>query len=260
MNRNWNARVSDFTRAFSGGLRSILRENPGVRAISIACVAVFVVQLVLDRVALSRNMSLGNVFEISFGIYWPVAKLGAIWQFVTYAFLHGSFWHLLMNLFTLVFLGYAVERIVGTARFWGIFLASSALGGLCWMLFDAAEPSLWQAVSRLGSVGLSLAQRWGETQSGYFDHNVCVGASGGVFGLMGAFVALCPRERLTLLLFYVVPVTLQARSVALLLVAFNVFGLVTSFGHVAHVAHLAGGVAGYLYARRLVLVQSRWGR
>ncbi len=250
--------MSNFASALARGLESIFRGCPGVRAISLACAAVYVVQSISSRIALGRGTTIGNILEITFGIYWPVAKLGAFWQFVTYAFLHGSFWHLLMNLFTLVFLGYAVERIVGTARFWGIFLASAMIGGICWMLFDSVEPALWRAIGQTGSAGLALAQRWGETQSGYLDHNICLGASGGVFGLMGAFVALCPRERLTILLFYVVPVTLQARYVALLLVAFNVFGLVTSFGHVAHVAHLAGGVAGYLYARRLVFVQNRW--
>ena len=126
------------------------------------------------------------------------------------------------------------------------------------MLFDIIEPSFWYWVARQGEAVLALAQRWGESQGGAYAYNVCVGASGGVFGLMGAFTALCPRQELSLLLFYVFPVRMQARHLALLLVAFNLFEMVTSMGHVAYVAHLLGGLAGYLMARRRVRSRDYW--
>lgn len=243
------SKIGNFLRAVSGNFGVILRNYPGVRAITLICVAVFVVQCVSARI-MFFDIPVGALFDRLFGMFWPFAKCGAFWQPVTYAFLHGSLWHLLLNLFTLVFLGYAVEQIMGTPRFWGVFLVSSAVGGIGWMVFDYFEPHVWYAVSNLGPVGLKLAQRWGEMQSAGQGFNLCVGASGGVFGLMGAFAALCPRQRLTLLLLYVVPVHLQARHVAVLLVLLNLVEMVSSFGHVAYVAHLLGGVVGYFLGLR----------
>ena len=76
---------------------------------------------------------------------------------------------------------------------------------------------------------------------------ICIGASGGVFALVGACAALFPRRELLLFLVWPVP----ARSFALALgvgaVIFALYGL----GHVAHLTHLAGGIAGYLYGMHL---------
>ena len=253
-------RFSDFFRNIPGNLGLILSNFPGVRAITCICVAVYLLQGIGSFIAVrlgSFSAPLDALLSAVFGIYWPWFSRGCIWQPVTYAFLHGSIWHLILNLFTLIFFGYSVERLLGTRRFWMIFLVSAAVGGIGWMLFDMAEPYLWYGIARLGSAGLALAQRWGEAQGG-LAYNVCVGASGGVFGLMGAFTALCPRQQVSLLLFYVFPVTMQARQMALLLVALNVFEMVTSMGHVAYVAHLLGGLVGYLVARRLVRSRNYW--
>lgn len=251
-------RFSSFLRFLLGNFGVILGTYPGVRAITVACVAAYLVQSVAWNIEVFDGIALGAILDRAFGMFWPFARQGAIWQPVTHAFLHGSLWHLVLNLFSLIFFGYAVERILGTRRFWLVFLASAAIGGIGWMAFDCVEPRLWYAVSRLGGAGLRLAQRWGEAQSPGLGNNVCVGASGGVFGLIGAFAALCPRERLTVLLFYVVPVTLQTRHLALLLVAVNVVEMVGSMGHVAYMAHLLGGLAGYVYAKALIRRAARF--
>lgn len=251
----------DFLRAATGSFGTILANHAAVRAITVACAAVYLVQWLASFVTVpvggeGAHARLDILMRYFLGVFWPLFSHGFVWQPLTYAFLHGSFWHLFLNLFSLVFLGYAVENLLGSRRFWWIFLVSAVAGGVGWMLFDIVEPYMWYGVARLGRVGLALAQRWGETQSG--SYNVCVGASGGVFGVMGAFVALRPRERISLLLFYVIPVTMQARQMALLLVAFNLFEMITSMGHVAYMAHLLGGVAGYLMARRYMRRREVW--
>lgn len=253
-------RFANFFRGLPGTLGLVLSNYAGVRALSCICVAVFAIQslssFVLVRIG-GAVVRLDAILSTVFGIFWPHFSHGCLWQPVTYAFLHGSLWHLLLNLFTLIFLGYSVERLLGTRRFWGIFLVSSAIGGIGWMLFDMVEPYLWYWIAESGRLGMALAQRWGESQ-GILRYNVCVGASGGVFGLMGAFVALCPRQRISMLLFYVFPVTMEARQMAVLLVAFNVVEMVSSMGHVAYVAHLFGGLTGYLIARRIVRRRGYW--
>lgn len=248
--------LNDFrsaARNLTGNFGEILRRYPAIRTISAICVVVFIIQSIAWYIPFAAILPtnipipLAAIFDRIFGLYWPMVKSGAFWQPVTYAFLHGGIWHLILNLFSLIFLGYAVEAILGTKRFWQLYLGSAIIGGLGWLAFDFVEPYFWQFIAGLGEGGLQLAQRWGENQSHLA--NVCVGASAGVFGLMGAFAALCPQQRLTLLLFYVVPVNLQARHVALLLVVLNIVEMLASFSRVAYVAHLFGCLAGYLYVK-----------
>lgn len=241
-------------RNLSGNFGVILGQYRAIRTVFTICVVVYIIQSVAWYISFASifpglTVPLAPILDRIFGLYWPLAKSGAFWQPVTYAFLHGGFWHLVLNLFSLVFLGYAVEAILGTKRFWQLYLGSAIIGGIGWFAFDLVEPYFWQAIASLGDAGLQLAQRWGEKQS--YMPNVCVGASAGVFGLMGAFAALCPNQRLTLLLFYVVPVNLQARYVAILLVVLNIVEMLASFGRVAYMAHLFGCLAGYLYAKYL---------
>lgn len=94
----------------------------------------------------------------------PILGLSEPWRFLTTAFLHVSFWHILLNSLALVGVGQAIEPILGKWRFAAIYLLS-ALGGsvgvLAWCL--VSPEALW---------------------------TVTVGASGAVFGLFGAVFVL----------------------------------------------------------------------
>ena len=87
---------------------------------------------------------------------------GEWWRIVTSAFLHGGVVHLAFNMFLLWMIGNQLERIHGPVRYLGLVLGSLASGSLGVMLLDP----------------LALT----------------VGASGAVFGLMGATVALQVRR------------------------------------------------------------------
>ncbi len=213
------------------------------------CVGVFLVQQVTERAQFAPGVSFGMLLTYVFGLHWPLFSDGFFWQPLTYNFLHGSWLHLALNLFSLLFFGSAVEELVGRRRFWTLFLASGIVGGLGWMLFDWLEPLLWAQVRNWPG------QRWAEHQSvGRF--GVCVGASAGVFGLIGAFAALCPRRELIMLLLFI-PVRMRARQVALLLMGITVAELIGGRGQVAYAAHLFGGFAGYLLAHRWLLRAAR---
>ncbi len=79
---------------------------------------------------------------------------GEWWRLVTGAFMHGGLIHLVFNMFLAWMLGHQLERMHGPGRFVGIYTASLAAGSLGVMLIAP----------------LALT----------------VGASGAVFGLMGA--------------------------------------------------------------------------
>ncbi len=228
-----------------------LRDTPAVATIAAVSAIAYAGMIVAERIPVASGLSLAAVVRYSFGLYFPLLAQGAFWQPVTYIFLHGSFLHLFLNVFTLIFFGAAVERILGTRSFWALFLVSGVIGGLGWMACDYFEPHFWMWVQTLPhEFCRQLAQRWGESQVAGMRFNVCVGASAGVCGLIGAFAALCPDARLTVFLLYVIPVRLKSRTFAILLAVFSLGAAVFSTGHVAHAAHLIGGLAGWMWARR----------
>ncbi len=88
---------------------------------------------------------------------------GQWWRLITAGFLHGGTWHILMNSWVLFDLGVQVEQAFGTARYLVIYFVSTITGFLA---------SLYWA-----PVVLSI------------------GASAGIFGLIGAMIALGVRDR-----------------------------------------------------------------
>ena len=159
---------------------------------------------------------------------------GYLWQPFTYMFLHGGFAHLLFNMFTLYFLGPETERAMGSKHFLAMYVISGLLGGLGW-LWLSPQP-----------------------------YALCVGASGAVYGVMAAFATLYPRRQLTLLIFFIFPVTMMAWQLVAGL-AFIEFVLANNdpASGIAHTAHLAGACAGFLYIDQLfesATLRRLWGR
>jgi len=187
--------------------------TPVVKRLMIACTAVFVVQFILP---LRLELLLVDIF----GLGVTGIMRGWVWQLLTYGVLHGSLLHLLLNMLGLFFLGPELERHLGSRVFFIMFLFCVALGGLGW-----------------------LALTWPY-------EGICIGASGGIFGLIGAFAGLFPRRQLTLLVFFILPVTMPAWVMAVLFGVFQLAYLLEPGGTgIAYAAHLAGGVAGFLFVR-----------
>ena len=145
---------------------------------------------------------------------WPIgiAANGDYWSLLTSAFLHGSILHIAFNMYVLFVMGPTLERVLGHARFAVLYLLA-ALGG---------------AVA-----------------SYYFSdmNTVSVGASGAIFGLMGAFVVAGRRLRYDI-------------TQVLVLLAINlVFGFIQP--NVDWRAHLGGLVVGALVAAIFVFAPRR---
>lgn len=98
------------------------------------------------------------------GANWgPAVLQGEWWRLGASTLLHAGFLHLLLNLWALVALGRAVERDLGTLRWIVLYAASGVLASMA-----------------------SVAWRPG---------GLSVGASGAIFGLLGAMLALFVRRR-----------------------------------------------------------------
>jgi len=189
--------------------------TPVVKKLLIANGAIFVLQFMLPGDMLIRYFALfPNQIITQF----------ALWQLVSYMFLHGNLWHIFFNMFTLFMFGREVERYFGSKKFIQFYALTGISGGICHILFN-----------------------WGATIP-------VVGASAAIYGVLVAFAVLFPHRVITLLLFFILPIQLKARTLVLVFVGLSLFmGLQSQlYGtseSVAHLAHLGGALAGYLYLR-----------
>ncbi len=198
---------------FNHGIFQAGQLTRGVMLLLGACVGVFALQVIMPD-----SMNLG--FVRLFGLSVDGIKQGWWWQVMTYGLLHGNLLHIVLNMLGLYFLGPELERHMGFPAFLLMFGCCVVLGGLGWLAMM------------------------------YPTEGVCVGASGGIFGLIGAFAGFFPRRQITLLIFFVLPVTMPAWLMGAL---FGLIQLAYLFdpgpSGIAYAAHLAGGIAGYVFAR-----------
>lgn len=159
-----------------------------------------------------------HLFALSLG----GLKSGFVWQLLTFQFMHGGMLHLILNCFAIYMFGRDVEEALGRRSYLTLYFAGGVIGGLFQML------------------GAVVSQR-------FFGGEV-VGASAGAFALIAAFAVLYPERPLTLLLFFVLPITLRAKYLLLISGLLAVLGMLVP-GGVAHAAHLGGMLTGIAYIR-----------
>lgn len=156
---------------------------------------------------------------------------GQVWQLLSFQFLHGGFLHLLINCAMLYIFGRPVEHALGRTHFLKLYFGSGALGGLVQIAAMLAFPR-------------------------HFGGGAVVGASAGVFGLIAAFATLHREMPITMLVAFILPVTMRAKYLLLVEVILACLGLLDANSHIAHAAHLGGMVGGVLYVQ--ALVKWRW--
>jgi membrane associated rhomboid family serine protease len=94
----------------------------------------------------------------SWWLYGPDVANGGWWRLVTAAFLHASILHIAFNMYALWIIGSAVEQYLGRARYLGVYLVSGLAGSA-------------------GALVLTPL-------------SVTVGASGAIFGILGAMLII----------------------------------------------------------------------
>lgn len=168
-------------------------------------------------------------FEGWFALSLDGLRAGHVWQLLTYQFMHGGFWHIFLNCWAIYVFGRAVEATLGKRRMLILYFLSGVMGGLLQMLLAWLMPE-------------------------HFGAEAVVGASAGAFGLVAAFAVLFPDQRLVMLLFFIIPLIMRARTLLWLSVALAVLGILLPYfgiglmGNIAHAAHLGGILTGFLYA------------
>jgi membrane associated rhomboid family serine protease len=107
----------------------------------------------------------GTLLVKSFALFAPLVTSSEWWRLITAGFLHGSIIHLLFNVYILWVIGSQLESIVGNVKFIIIYFVSLLGGSLASYLF-----------SPFGSYS--------------------IGASGAIFGLMGAMLVVGRKRNL----------------------------------------------------------------
>ncbi|MCS4503756.1 hypothetical protein KBTX_01013 [wastewater metagenome] len=143
----------------------------------------------------------------------------AVWQLVTYGFLHGGLFHLFVNMFALWMFGTPIERTLGTRAFTSYYFVCLVGAGLI------------QLVVATMAAGNGMIYP-------------TVGASGAVFGILLAFGMFFPNQQVILIF---PPIPMKAKYFVILYGAFELFaGVTNTFSGVAHFAHLGGMAFGFV--------------
>ena len=133
-------------------------ETPVVTYIIIGiCVALQLGQMASGATATGSSFG-GSSVTANFALFGPSVANGEVYRLLTAGFLHAGLFHLLVNMYSLWILGTLLEPGIGRARFVLIYLVSLLAG----------------------SFGALIVS----------PHAVTVGASGAIFGLMGAAVVV----------------------------------------------------------------------
>jgi membrane associated rhomboid family serine protease len=184
----------------------------GVKWLLIANVAIFLLFYIGPEVV-KENLLMLSLAPVM------VLKHFAIWQLVTYMFLHGGIEHILFNMLALWMFGTTLEQDWGTRRFLKYYFLCGIGAGLC----DVAVNGL------LG--------HWST-------HTI--GASGAIFGLLIAFGVLYPNQ--IVLFFFIFP--MKAKYMVMIVGAIAFLGALNAGNTgVSNVAHLGGMAFGYAYLR-----------
>jgi rhomboid protease GluP len=177
-------------------------------------------------VILGRGLRPDRETLIAWGaLHGPLVRAGQWWRIATCALVHGGVIHIFFNCYAMFYFGSLLEVLQGRWRL-GVFLFFAVI---------------------TGSLGSLL----------WHPHVVSVGASGGLFGLIGAIAALIIRHRREF------PPSLwrAMRRGVIRVLAYNlIFFLVPFIDNAAHVGGFVGGLALGLILTRSPLKAARPGR
>ena len=248
--------------------------TPVVRNLLIANAAFFLAQISL----LPLLTQVGSLYPIGSPYFYP-------WQFLTYMFLHGGFFHILFNMFALISFGPLLEQRWGGQRFLVFWLICGVGAGVLYegvKYFEINKLEASQQEFRTHPSGATFAEFYRDNVPGderyaplalamtrnpenteyvasataTIDAIVSnsrrgvgmLGASGAVFGILFAFAYLFPNSKMMI---FPIPIPIAAKY---LVFAYALYELYKGINpspddNVAHFAHLGGLLVGFIVVK-----------
>tara|TARA_B100002051_G_scaffold264877_1_gene290245 strand:- start:2584 stop:3291 length:708 start_codon:yes stop_codon:yes gene_type:complete len=195
--------------------------------IIMVCIIVFIIQTKL-------NYHQNELFIIQFGMI-PSVLIGvselsseirvfpSFFSSISYIFLHGSWLHLLGNMGYLYIFGDNIEDYLGKSKYILFFLLCGCIAGFSQAIID-------------------------------INSNIpMIGASGSVFGVLGAYFILFPRAKIKVLLFFLIPINISSMYLigGYVFLQFLLLDTNSSNGGVAYMAHIGGFFCGLIFIKLL---------
>jgi membrane associated rhomboid family serine protease len=161
--------------------------------------------LVFELIFSMPEAMLDMAFE---ALYFSPAHFFEVWRWFTSLFMHASASHLFFNMIALYFFGRVLEEELSAPKWLGIYFLSGLAGNLAYGLTSAAP---------------------------------AVGASGCIFGMLGAAMLLKPKEPIRI---YVLPLPLGLIAVLYILTQAALAAVPAAGVGIAYIAHIGGLAAG----------------
>lgn len=231
--------------------------------------------LIINGLVYLAQITVGDKLVDLFALHYWNSDLFKPHQIVTHLFMHGSFGHLFMNMFTLWMFGSTLENLWGPKRFLIFYMVCGLGAALCHMGVLTYEninitKDIHAFLEDPSQTNFSILQRKYDLVVGQYElvnypsspdqlqdakvflqqfleryrDTATLGASGAVYGILFAFGYLFPNS--LIFLYFLFPV--KAKYFVGVLILLELFsGIQNSAGdNVAHFAHLGGVLFSFL--------------
>jgi len=149
---------------------------------------------------------------------------------ITFMFLHGGFWHLLGNMWSLYIFGDNIEESLGPLRYLAFYMTCGLASGLSHLVFN------------------------------YHSSIPTIGASGAIAGVMGAYFILFPKSKiLTFIPIFFIPYFIEIPAFFFLGIWF-IFQFLSAAGShgqmtgIAWWAHIGGFIFGIIFLKLFITI------
>jgi membrane associated rhomboid family serine protease len=235
-----------------------------------------IINVILFVVPQLLQLDLTNILALHF----PKNERFGFWQYVTHMFMHGSFPHILFNMYGLYAFGTPLEQMWGKKKFIFFYFSAGLGAGLIYTLVNyyqfnnAFEQIIASGITdnQLNTILNFQGNTWGEfidnankiisksNNINYFEglgdelikaskyyNTTAVGASGAVYGILVAFGLYFKDAKLALIFF---PVPIAAKYFIPVMILGDLFFGMTKYsvGNIAHFAHIGGALIGFIIA------------
>lgn len=215
------------------------------------------------------------------------------WQLISYMFVHANFMHLFMNMLALYFFGPLIERTMGRDRFLLFYITCGVGAALLQEGVFAIMLSRYTSLYGSEAVNWMIDRSWAMFQYNNFDltpeqvtqglkygaltvgaagaelspgmlnviqiaNQAVMGASGAIFGILGATAMLYPNMRVYL--YFAIPVKMKwlAIGYAVIELLQGVGNYAADVAHYAHIGGMAVGVLMVLYWKKKGVFNNTW--
>ncbi len=193
--------------------------------------------IIINALVMIMTSLNGDFMYEKFALFYPTSPFFHWWQPLTHMFMHGGFWHLFFNMYTLYIFGSVLERVWGTKKFLIFYFVTGLGAALVHTGVEWLQMQTWLTKAAEGSnAALQSIHMLKMTPT--------VGASGAIYGVLMGFAMLYPDSIMSLIF---PPISMKAKWFVLIFAGIELLTGVTGVGGgIAHFAHLGGLIFGFL--------------